>query len=165
MKIFHSNRREPVMNYLIRDMLAIAEEKYLQVLELLQLTKEQTEFLEKEDVEGFGRHIECKQTIIHRIDLLDASFKGLRTQLQTEYNVQRLEDLGENDTVKKMLETELKTKKALKTALDIDHINTDMAKRLAEKLGDKLKHAGKAPIVLKEYQKEMSGAIFVNRQG
>lgn len=41
----------------------------------------------------------------------------------------------------------------------------EMGNQLLKKLRNKLKNAGKAPVAFREYQKEMSGAIFINRQG
>ena len=113
------------MSYLISEMLTIADEKYMQMTEMVELTKEQTELLVGEKVESFERYIDYKQTIIDRINLLDVKFKELNVQLLSEANVFTLEELKDNISIKKILELHIKTKAVLKVMIEIDNKNTD----------------------------------------
>lgn len=153
------------MDYLLNDMLTIADEKLLKMTELLELTKDQTELLEEENVEILERFIGYRQSIMERIDTLDARFKELRMRFLTAADVRNLEEIEANHTVRTILELGAKTKDVLKAMIEIDNHNINMGKQLLEKLGSKLKYAGKASLARKEYQRESSGAIFINRQG
>lgn len=153
------------MDYLLSDMLALADEKYWQISALLELTIEQAKLLAGQNIRRLENNIDDKQAIIDRFDVLNAKYKELEELLLAEAGVHSLEDLKENSDVEKILELDVQTKQVLKTIVEVDAQNAAIAKQWLESLGRKLASASKAPIAFKEYQKEMSGAIFVNWQG
>ena len=153
------------MDYLISDMLALANEKYWQISALLELTLEQTDLLTGQNMQSLESNIDDKQAIIDRFDVLNAKFKELEELLLVEAGVHSLEDLKENSKIEKMLELDFQMKQVLKTIVEVDAKNAAMAKQWLEFLGKKLASASRAPVAFKEYQQQMPGAIFVNRQG
>ena len=153
------------MNYLIRDMLAIANEKCLQMQELLELTKEQTELFAEGNVEMLERYLVYKQNIIDRVNALDERYKELHVQLLQDNNVRSIEDLSNDSGVQEILQSDSKTKRIIREVVKIDKGNTETGKQLLNTMGEALKHANQAPAASRAYQGGLSGAIFVNRQG
>ena len=153
------------MNCLVSDMLAIADEKYLQMVELLKLTEEQTTCLAEEDVEKLERYVGCRQSIIDRINSLDARYGELKAQLMKGNNADGLEALKGEIDVQKIIDLNVKTKSIIRKTIEIDKKNAEMGKQLLEKLGEALAQANKAPAAHRAYHSNLSGAIFINRQG
>lgn len=153
------------MNYLMSDMLAIAGEKYLQMLELLRLTQEQTILLADDDVEEFGRCTACKESIIARVNALDARYKELNAQFLLENNVNSLDAFAGDASVQEVMDFSLKTRNIVKEMIGIDRTNAEKGKQLLEKLRGTLEQVNRAPRVSRAYQIDLSGAIFINRQG
>ena len=153
------------MNCLMTDMLALANEKYLQMMELLQLTKEQTAALAAEDVDQLGRNVESKQNIIDRVNFLDAKYQELKAQQLSEENASRIENLKDDSFVRQITDLDVKINRVGKEMMVIDQKNLERGKLLLEKIGATLLHVRKAPGVSQAYRSGMSAAIFINRQG
>lgn len=151
------------MNHLIGDMLEIADEKRLQTMELLRLTKEQTMLLAEEDVEKLERYLTYKQNIICRVDSLDARYRELIQRVLSENNVCSLEDIREDSRIRRILEINIKTKNIMEEMLETDKKNSEMGKRLLEKLGNPLNHTGMTPLASRAYHSNLPPAFFIDR--
>ncbi len=151
------------MNHLIGDMLEIADEKRLHTMELLRLTKEQTMLLAEEDVEKLECYLTYKQNIICRVDSLDARYRELIQRVLSENNVYCLEDIREDSRIRRILEINIKTKNIMEEMLETDKKNSEMGKRLLEKLGNALNHADMAPMASRAYHSDLPLAFFIDR--
>src|SRR6056297_3064959 len=71
----------------------ILQEKNNLLVELLNLTEHQLQFLKDQEIDKLGRVLESKQLRIDRIDKLDKEFVNKFTVIKSSYGIQEISEL------------------------------------------------------------------------
>ncbi|HOJ11383.1 MAG TPA: flagellar export chaperone FlgN [Clostridiales bacterium] len=74
----------------------LLEEKYESLIEILSLTRLQSDALEKEDVAALEKLVEEKQVKINKINLLDEKFSRIFEQVKRQFAIDRIDELDES---------------------------------------------------------------------
>ena len=80
-------------NEYLNDLIKISKEKKDNLSEMLLLTKEQEDAIERQDMEQLNRLIDEKQKRIELINSLDDQFEDYFTKIKSEFNINSIDEL------------------------------------------------------------------------
>lgn len=137
---------------LVDEMIRISNEKLKLLNVILDLTKLEREYIDKEDMDKINGILDEKDNVINRIDKLNIQFLTCFSQLKKENNVNELDELEIEDypNLKELKEVVIEIKSTfMAISLIDDENNKEMAKGL-EKIKANLKSIKKGQKHIKD---------------
>lgn len=122
------------MEGILRDLLALVEEKEMKMQGLVRLLSEQTRLLVEENVEDLEALIEHQQYLMDDIDQLDLHVQRLQESLPLEGGANAPNDSVQSATARRILEARSRTRETVAQAMEIDQQNSQLSGRLLDKL-------------------------------
>lgn len=151
---------------LVDEMIRISNEKLKLLNVILDLTKLEREYIDKEDMDKINGILDEKDNVINRIDKLNIQFLTCFSQLKKENNVNELDELEIEDypNLKELKEVVIEIKSTfMAISLIDDENNKEMAKGL-EKIKANLKIIKKGQKAYKGYNKTLNESILIDEK-
>ncbi|SHH37096.1 flagellar protein FlgN [Sporanaerobacter acetigenes] len=151
---------------LVDEMIRISNEKLKLLNVILDLTKLEREYIDKEDMDKINGILDEKDNVINRIDKLNIQFLTCFSQLKKENNVNELDELEIEDypNLKELKEVVIEIKSTfMAISLIDDENNKEMAKGL-EKIKANLKSIKKGQKAYKGYNKTLNESILIDEK-
>jgi len=138
----------------VERLLAVFDKKHALLLEMLAITRRQSQSINEDGLESLEKAIGEKQSIIDSIDKLDEEFDVYYKRLKQELRVKSLDEL-ENPDIKGLKELKSLTGRVMELIREINRLekeNSTRAKELLENLAGEVRKLNQAKKVNTAYK-------------
>ncbi|MDP4182897.1 MAG: flagellar protein FlgN [Bacillota bacterium] len=149
-------------------LLEITNSKYDYLKKILELTKEQANCINKDEVKKLEDIIEVKQQIIEKINKLDDEFEVYFRRLKFEAKIKTMEELRDQNIsgIKELKDSVSLVMDILNQLSSLDNSNRSDAKKLMSKIGSEIKkvNIGKKAYTAYNPQSDQSPSYFIDKK-
>ncbi len=137
----------------IERLLEITNSKYKCLQDMLELTKDQANVIDGDQIEKLEVILDDKQRIIEKVDKLDDEFEVYFHRLKSEAKIKSLEELNISEVkgLKELKKSVSNVMGILKELSDMDKSNGSRVKKVLENVGNELKNINVAKKVNSAY--------------
>lgn len=150
----------------IEKMIELSKMKKKYLTEVLQLTKDQRNFIENDDMDGLSKVMENKDILMKKVDLLDMDFLSTYNQIKEMENVDSLEKINpiKYKNLGELQEVIGNINIILSNISLIDKENTRIMKGNLEEIKSGLKQVKEVKKAYKGYNYEPTASILLDEK-
>lgn len=150
----------------IDELISITKEKNLLLNKMHNITKEQKEEIEREDMENLNRIMDQKDSLMKKIDELDLSFITIFSQIKKEHSIESIDELSleKYPNLAELKEGVKEVSSTLMTLSLMDERNTQAIKERLEQTKTELKKLKEGKKAYKGYNPPMNGSMLIDEK-
>lgn len=145
-------------------LLSLEKKKILN--EILNLTKEQKNSIEKDDLDFLGQILEDKENLMKKVDLLDKEFLDLYNSLKEKEGIQSFTeiDINKYDNIKKLKNVVGEINSILTEISKVDKENKSKMEENIKNIKINIKNVKKGKRAYKGYNYQNPGSILIDEK-
>lgn len=150
----------------IEKMIHLSKDKKRYLNDILKLTKDQKDFIQKEDMDGINNIISQKEKLMSGIDLLDIQFLSLYKEVKDLENINSIDEINsiKYGNLNELQENIGNINILLSNISLVDKENTEIMKANLDNIKHGLKHVKEVKKAYKGYNYEGVHSILIDEK-